>query len=232
MNYYAPIPRRDWPGTHPNLGSLLGFIVLAVGVPYGLEYGLVGFGGVLLLAGLLGGLAARGGARMGVGVGARAVGGFMLLLLVDWTILLLDDAGFIALSSSPEMAEFVPYMILLENLWVQVGVVMQPVVDLLLALVGGDQFLDLLLRVGLPTLPGAVGGALAGAAVGRPAPQPLPMAVQRPPRPYPDLYYGPGNPGPQERGFLCPWCGLKVLPHMVKCWNCGGPLRLPPPPTD
>lgn len=229
MYPYAPLPRRAWPGTHPTLGALLGFVLLVLAVPFALPYGLLGFGGVLFLAGVLAGAVARGGARMGVGTGGRAVAAFMLLLLVSWTVLLLNEGGYLNLTANPDLAELVPYVALAENLWVQVSNVMYPLLSAILVLVGGDMLVDLLLRVVLPTLPAAVGGALAGALVGRAAPRPLPMAPL-PAGPYLDPSFVPS--APQEVGYLCPWCGLRVLPQLVQCWNCGGPLQLPPPPSD
>lgn len=221
-----------WPGTHPSLGALLGLVVLALVVPYTLEYGLMGFGLALFLAGITAGAVARGGSRTGMGSGARAAGIFMLLLLISWALVLMQDQGLIDFTSTPEMAEFMPYVLLMETLWERISALLDPVVGILVTMVGGDLLVDLLLKVAAPAVPAAIGGAISGAAAGRPAPRPLPVAVTPQQMPYPPQQYpGMSNPGPPpELAFLCPWCGLRVLPHMVKCWNCGGPLQIPPPP--
>ncbi|MFQ5838863.1 MAG: hypothetical protein ACE5HJ_08825, partial [Thermoplasmata archaeon] len=220
-------------GSHPSLGALVGLAILAIFVPYTLDYGLMGFGLSLFVAGLVAGGVARGGARIGAGSGARAAGIFMLLLLISWALILLGDQGLLDFSSSPEVAEFMPYVVLMEGLWERIATLLEPTLQVFVAMAGGDIFVELLLKVLAPAIPAAIGGAVAGAATGRPEPRPLPVAVnpQYAP-PYSPPYY-PGNPSPSpppELAYLCPWCGLKVLPHMVKCWNCGGPLQLPPPP--
>lgn len=232
MYPYGSPPPRPRARVHPTLGAFLGLIVLGVALPYVLPYGLAGFAGLLLLAGFLAGAVARGGGKMGAGAGARAAGGFMTLLLVAWTVLLLNDQGFLNLTSSPEMAEFVPYVLVMENLWERVSLVMQPILAALLSLTGGDLFVELLLLIALPAILAAVGGGLAGAAVGRAAPRPAPMMARSGYGPAPQGGYG-GNVTPHpDAGYACPWCGLRVLPHMVKCWNCAGPLQMPPPPAE
>lgn len=232
MSTYAPIRRRVWPGSHPSLGAFVGLVVLALTVPYTLQYGLMGLGLALFMAGMAAGAVARGGSRTGMGAGARSVAVFMLLLLVSWALLLLQEQGLIDLSATPELAEFVPYVALMESLWERISLLLDPVVGFFVALVGGDLLVDILLKVAFPAIPAAVGGGLTGAVAGRPEPRPIPAAVAPQQAPYPPMYYpGTQNPGPPpELAFLCPWCGLKVLPHMVKCWNCGGPLQIPPPP--
>ncbi len=232
MNTYAPIRKRAWPGSHPNLGALLGLIIMVVLVPYALDYGLMGLGLSLFAAGLAAGALARGGASGGLGAGARAAGIFMLILLISWALFLLQDRGLIDFASTPEMAEFVPYVMLMEGLWDQISLTLDPVLQGFIALAGGDLFVDLILHVVAPAIPAAIGGAVSGAAAGRPRPRPLPMAVN--PHyvpPYNPQYQAVNpNPTPPAMDYVCPWCGLKVLPHMVQCWNCGGPLQLPPPP--
>jgi hypothetical protein len=232
LSTYAPIKRRVWPGSHPSLGALLGLVVLALLVPYTLEFGLMGFGLALFLAGLAAGALARGGPRTGMGAAARAAGVFMLLLLISWALLLLMDQGLVDLTSAPEVAEFVPYFLMMEGLWERISTMLDPVLRVLVDMAGGDLLVDLLLKVLAPAIPAAIGGSISGAMAGRPEPRPLPVAVTAQQAPYPpQMYAGMVERAPPELAYLCPWCGLRVLPHMVKCWNCGGPLQIPPPPT-
>ena len=252
MYPYPVPPRRAHPGSHPSLGAFLGLVFLGLVVPYALGYGLMAFGGALVFAGMLAGGIARGGARTGAGAGARSAGFFMLLLLLSYAVVLLSNQGIFDLSASPEMARLVPYVMLMEGLWSRIGLLMQPVLGQLIALTGGDVFVELLLLVSLPAIGAALGGALAGAVAGHPAQRPIPMnmtpyppyaaqaypeyAMAMPPEP---PYVGPGEGGvpperagmsPPEMDFLCPWCGLRVLPDMERCWSCQGPLDASPPP--
>jgi hypothetical protein len=227
-------------------------VFLALVVPYALAYGLMAFAGALVFAGILAGAMARGGARMGAGAGARSAGFFMLLLLLSYAVILLSNQGLFDLSASPEMARLVPYVMLMEGLWSRIGLLMQPVLGQLIALTGGDVFVELLLLVSLPAIGAAFGGALAGAMAGHPAARPVPMHMPPyPPYPphgfpgYPPAmppeqpFVRPGDPGlppeaaamlPGEMDYLCPWCGLRVLPDMERCWSCEGPLDAVPPP--
>ncbi len=253
MYPYPVPPRRAHPGSHPSLGAFLGLVFLGLVVPYALGYGLMAFAAALVFAGVLAGAMARGGARMGAGAGARAAGFFMLLLLLSYAVILLSNQGFFDLNASPEMARLVPYVMLMEGLWSRIGLLMQPVLGQLIALTGGDVFVELLLLVSVPAIGAALGGALAGAVAGRPAARPVPMNMApnppNPPHMHPEYPPGmapgqtfaqPGDPGmppeaaamlPGEMDYLCPWCGLRVLPDMERCWSCEGPLdALPPPP--
>ncbi|MFQ5986844.1 MAG: hypothetical protein ACE5KQ_05745 [Thermoplasmata archaeon] len=245
-------PRRAYPGSHPSLGAFLGLVFLGLVVPYALGYGLMAFAGTLVFAGILAGAIARGGARMGAGAGARSAGFFMLILLLSYAVVLLSNQGLFDLAASPEMARIVPYVMLMEGLWSRIGFIMQPVLGQLIALTGGDVFVELLLLVSLPAIGAALGGALAGAVAGHAAPRPLPMNMAGYP-PYPPYLfpeYPPGMPParpfvtPEEAGmlpegvrmppaevdYLCPWCGLRVLPDMERCWSCERPLDVSPPP--
>ncbi|MFQ5919935.1 MAG: hypothetical protein ACE5I4_07825 [Thermoplasmata archaeon] len=252
MYPYPVSRRRAHPGSHPSLGAFLGLVFLGLVVPYALGYGLMAFAGALVFAGILAGAIARGGARMGAGAGARSAGFFMLILLLSYAIVLLSNGGFIDLSASPEMARLVPYVLLVEGLWSRIGVLMQPVLGQLIALTGGDVFVELLLLVSLPAIGAALGGALGGAVAGHPAAKPVPMNMapypaypahlfpEYPPAMPPEQpFVRPGDPGmpPEAPGmpegemdYLCPWCGLRVLPDMERCWSCEGPLDAAPPP--
>ncbi|MFQ6012501.1 MAG: hypothetical protein ACE5LS_02520 [Thermoplasmata archaeon] len=267
MYPYPTPPRRAYPRSHPSLGAFLGLVFLGLVVPYALGYGLMAFGAALLIAGILAGAIARGGPRMGAGAGARAAGFFMLFLLLSYAVVLLANQGFLDLAASPEMARLVPYVNLMEGLWTRISILMRPVLGQLIALTGGDVFVELLLLVSLPAIGAALGGALAGAVAGHPAPRPMPMNMAPPYPPYPGPYVppyaGPAMPpeeipmapgqgqgplapqqmpmapeqgpmDPQEMDYLCPWCGLRVLPDMARCWSCNGPLdgplAAPPPP--
>lgn len=240
MDPYA-IPRRP-SGRHPTLGAFLGFVLLLVLVPYTLGYGIAGLAGALIFAGALAGSLARGGTSMGFGAGARAATGFSLLLLTAWSILLLQESGMLDLTSSPQMAEFVPYVLLIESLWQNVSQALDPLVQSLSAMFGGDRIVDLLLRVVFLIIPGGLGGAMAGTVVGG---RPQRIGPAMPPGYGPGYgpgyvpgygqEYHPGNPygdptyAPQEQQYLCPWCGLSVTSTMDLCWNCGGPLGPPAP---
>ncbi|MEE9592022.1 MAG: hypothetical protein V3W28_00385 [Thermoplasmata archaeon] len=252
MYPYPVSRRRAYPGSHPSLGAFLGLVFLALVVPYALGYGLMALAGVLVLAGILAGAIARGGARMGAGAGARSAGFFMLILLLSYAIILLSNQGLIDLGASPEMARLVPYVLLMEGLWNQISLLLQPVLGQLIALTGGDVFVELLLLVSLPAIGAALGGALAGAVAGHRAPPPIPMNMAPyppyPPHLFPDYpgpmppqqpFVQPGEamapPGeasmpPPEMDYLCPWCGLRILPDMERCWSCEGPLEASPPP--
>lgn len=240
--------RRAWPGTHPGLGALLGFIVLVIVIPYTLAYGIVGLGLALLVAGLVAGALARGGAALGFRAGARAAGLYMLLLLGSWALLILQDMGMVDFASVPELAEFMPYLTLLGSQWDSISQTLIPFLQNFTSMAGGDRFVGLILRVAIIIIPAGIGGAVSGAATGRPEPRPLPMDFNPHYMPgyAPDYYLDPPHPGgpnpggpnpggpnlgPPELAYSCPWCGLRILPHMMKCWNCGGPLEMPPPPV-
>ncbi len=245
-------PRRAYPGSHPSLGAFLGLVFLGLVVPYALGYGLMALGGALVLAGILAGAIARGGARIGAGAGARSAGFFMLILLLSYAVVLLSNGGFIDIGASPEMARLVPYITLMEGLWSRIDLLMEPVLGQLIALTGGDVFVRLLLLVSLPAIGAALGGALGGSVAGHAPARPIPMNMAPYP-PYPPHLFPeyppampPGQPFirpdeaglppgaagmlPEEMDYLCPWCGLRVLPDMARCWSCEGPLDAAPPP--
>ncbi len=224
--------RRTWPGTHPTIGAFLGFILLIVLVPYSLDYGMLGLAISLVLAGVVAGALARGGTGMGFGAGARAAAYFVLLLLSSLALILLEDSGMIDLSSSPEVGEFMPYIVLMESLWGRISATLSPVLQGVVPMFGGDRLVEIIVRVVAVVLPAGVGGALSGAVVGRPQPRPLPMDMSPyyPEGPYAPYQYDSPEPEPPGMAYNCPWCGYRILPHMVECWNCGGPLQMPPPP--
>ncbi len=222
--------KRAWPRPHPTLGAFLGFVLLAVLVPYSLDYGVIGLGLVLVGAGVLSGAVARGGPGMGFGAGARAAATFVLILLASLALSLLEDSGMIDLSS-PQFSEFMPYVIMMESLWGRISVTLSPIVESFISLMGGDRFVDLIVRVVTVIIPAGIGGALSGAVIGKAALRPPSISVEPE---YaqeaipPEGYVTPQSP--VEVDYQCPWCGFGVSPHMMTCWNCGGPLQLPPPP--
>lgn len=240
MNAYGQPSGRRPSRPHPGLGTLLGFILLVVLVPYSLDYGLMGLALTLLGAGVAAGVLAHGGAGLGFRVGARAAAFYVLLLLTSWAVLLMQEAGFVDLTAYPEISEFVPYLLMMQDLWARISLALNPVVEGLVAIVNLS-FVDLLARAAAAIIPAGIGGALSGAFSGRPTPRPVPPAEMGygPEMPYgPQMEYGPdpvyeyGGPDPMlspGTGYECPWCGVNIAPDMDDCWNCGGPLRLPPP---
>lgn len=231
MNQFPPVRRRPAHLTHPNLGALLGLILIAILVPFTVEYGATGFILSLVVAGVAAGALARGGAGMGFGSGARAAAIFMLFLLTSWALVLFRDQGVSDLLSSQWLQPFAPYILAMATLWDVLTVAMDPYLGGLISMAGGDMFVDLILRIVVTSLAAGFAGALGGAVAGKPRPLPTPTPNPYDLSAYPQAGYGNPRLGDPGAAYLCPWCGLKVLPHMELCWNCGGPLQLPPPPA-
>ncbi len=227
--YGQPAGRRP-SRPHPSLGTLLGFVLLVVFVPYSLDYGLMGLALTLLVAGVAGGVLAHGGTGLGFRVGARAASIYVLILLSAWAVLLLQDAGMLDLTAYSELAEFVPYLLMMRDLWARIALAMGPVVDGLVAMINLT-FVDLLIRAAAVIIPAGIGGAVSGAFSGSPTPRPVAGPPEAAYWPDPVYEYGGPNPMPPGPGYECPWCGVNISPDMDDCWNCGGPLRMPPPPT-
>ncbi len=231
MNQFPPVRRRPAQLTHPNLGALLGLILLAILVPFTLEYGAMGLILSLVVAGVAAGGLARGGMGMGFGSGARAAAIFMLFLLTSWALVLFRDQGISDLLSSQWLQPFVPYIVAMASLWDVMSAAMDPYLGGIISMAGGDMFVDLILRIVTTSVVAGFGGLLGGAVVGKPRSLPTPGPSPYDLQAYPQRAYGNPQLGDQSMAYLCPWCGLKVLPHMELCWNCGGPLQLPPPPA-
>ncbi len=211
---------------------MLGLILLAVLVPTTRGYEATGFILSLAVAGVAAGALARGGLGMGFGAGARAAAIFMLFLLTSWALVLFRDQGVSDLLSSSWLQPFVPYILAMAELWEGLAAALDPYLLGFINMVGGGMFADLILRIVAPVLVAGFTGVLGGAIGGKPrmaetgiteSPEYASAYSQRP--------YGNPYPGVGMEAYLCPWCGLKVLPHMELCWNCGGPLQLPPPPA-
>ncbi len=169
---------------------------------------------------------------MGFGAGARAAAIFVLFLLTSWALVLFRDQGVSDLLSSSWLQPFVPYILAMASLWSAVSTAMDPYLLGFINMVGGDMFVDLILRIVVVSVAGGLAGTVGGAVVGKPKSLPTPPAAgPYDTSAYPQTAYGNPQLGGSAAAYLCPWCGLKVLPHMELCWNCGGPLQLPPPPA-
>ncbi len=169
---------------------------------------------------------------MGFGAGARAAAIFVLFLLTSWALVLFRDQGVSDLLSSSWLQPFVPYILAMASLWSAVSTAMDPYLLGFINMMGGDMFVDLILRIVVVSVAGGLAGTVGGAVVGKPKSLPTPPAAgPYDPSAYPQTAYGNPQLGGSAAAYLCPWCGLKVLPHMELCWNCGGPLQLPPPPA-
>lgn len=214
-------------------------ILLAILIPVTLGYGVTGLALALFAAGAAAGFIARGGAGMGFGAGARAGAIFMLFLLTSWALVQFQAQDPSGILSSPWILPFVPYIAGMSDMWDTLFTLTQPLLGGLSATVGGGLFVDLILQIIFPALVAAAGGIVGGSIAGAPKRAPMPTPANPYPTAVPQAYpggdpYASGNPYPAagSAAYLCPWCNLKVLPHMEMCWNCGGPLQMPPPPAQ
>lgn len=235
-------PPRPVSLSHPNLATLVGLALLALLVPVVIAYDLTGFALALVGAGVVAAIVARGGGSMGFGAGARAGAIFMLLLLTAWALVEFQGADPSGVLASPWIEPFLPYIVGMASLWDSLLALTQPILGGFAALVGGGLFVDLILQIVFPAVLAGAGGVLGGIIAGKPTMEPMPAGglpqagaypqgyAQAYPQAYPETYSN--NPHAGGSAYLCPWCGLKVLPHMEMCWNCGGPLQLPPPPAQ